>query len=51
VATKPEAKTKEPSKQERNGQKRLGGFWKAAQQFRRVGGVADAPAPPRTFNS
>jgi hypothetical protein len=52
VATKPEAKSKESSKQERNWLKRLGDFGKAAQKFRRVGGASDAPATPRTpFNS
>jgi hypothetical protein len=58
VAPKPESKTEESSKQERDGVKRLDGLWKAANKFgrisgvykfRRIGGVSDVPAvPPRT---
>ena len=41
-------KAEESSKQERDELERPGGFWKAAKKFRRIGGVSDVPAAPRT---
>jgi hypothetical protein len=48
VAKENASKAEESSRREREELNRIGGFWKAAKKFRRIGGASDVPAAPRT---